>query len=118
MLKKISENIWEFPYRAKLGPGISFPTRTTVFQLENKVILYSPGPFEKEDVELISSWGKEILIVAPNNWKKVMTYIANNKDQSLTQVAKTLGLKYRISAAVKKELGVELKKLKESKDDK
>lgn len=66
MLKKISENIWEFPYRAKLGPGISFPTRTTVFQLENKVILYSPGPFEKEDVELISSWGKEILIVAPN----------------------------------------------------
>jgi len=53
-----------------------------------------------------------------NNWKKVMTYIANNKDQSLTQVAKTLGLKYRISAAVKKELGVELKKLKESKDDK
>ena len=47
-----------------------------------------------------------------------MTYIANNKDQSLTQVAKTLGLKYRISAAVKKELGVELKKLKESKDDK
>ncbi|MCM8528487.1 MAG: hypothetical protein NE327_18325, partial [Lentisphaeraceae bacterium] len=66
MLKKISENIWEFPYWAKLGPGISFPTRTTVIQLENKVILYSPGPFEKEDVELISSWEKEIFIVAPN----------------------------------------------------
>jgi len=63
---------------------------------------------------------KELLDLAKgdDNWKKVMTYIANNKDQSLTQIAKTLGLKYRISAAVKKEIGAELKKLKEAKNEK
>lgn len=44
------------------------------------------------------------LKVGDDNWKKVLTYVANNKEQGLEKIAKTLAIKYKVTAPIKKEL--------------
>ena len=65
-LKQISPDIYEIPYVANLGMGIRFPTRTTIIELKNKLLIYSPGPFSNEEIEAIKDFNKHIVIIAPN----------------------------------------------------
>jgi hypothetical protein len=44
------------------------------------------------------------LDIGDDNWKKVLTYVANNKEQGLAKIAKSLSVKYKITAPIKKEL--------------
>ena len=44
------------------------------------------------------------LDIGDANWKKVLTYVAQNKHLGLPKIVKNLEQKYKIKASVKKEL--------------
>lgn len=44
------------------------------------------------------------LDVGDENWKKVLSYVASNKDKGLTEIVKMLETKYNVKASVKKEI--------------
>lgn len=44
------------------------------------------------------------LDIGDDNWKKVLTYVANNKEMGVTKIAKNLSIKYTITPEINKEL--------------
>lgn len=44
------------------------------------------------------------LNVGDENWSKVLSYVASNKDKGLTEIVKMLETKYNVKATVKKEI--------------
>jgi len=66
-MKKIAENIFTYEYSAKIMPGVHFPVRTSFIELENnKLMVISPGPFEKKMIQEIIARYSEVYCVAPN----------------------------------------------------
>jgi len=104
---------------ALFGLGLSLYTGDDIIDSPEEVLpppLPTPKPAPKKTVPKKPKRELIELTTDGENWKKVMLYIADNKDLTLTQVGKKLGLKYRISPAVKKEIGEKIKSLKNTKD--
>ena len=49
------------------------------------------------------------LDIGDANWKKVLGYVADNKELGLTKIVKNLGVKYKITPKVKTELNKVIK---------
>ena len=49
------------------------------------------------------------LDIGDANWKKVLSYVADNKELGLTKIVKNLGVKYKITPKVKTELNKVIK---------
>lgn len=66
-MKKIRDKIYTYDYSAKIMPGVRFPVRSTLLELENdELMIISPGPFKSEEIRDFTSRYRQVHCVAPN----------------------------------------------------
>jgi hypothetical protein len=54
-------------FEVKIMPGVTFPARSTFIELaDNQLLIVSPGPFVKSDIESIVEQYDNVFCVAPN----------------------------------------------------
>jgi len=90
--------------------GIGIDTSVASYEEVSNAILNQdtttpkkPQPKENKERELIT------LDIGDVNWDKVLDYVSKNKSLGLTAIAKNLQVKYKLKAAVKKEIGKHIK---------
>ncbi len=66
-MHKFNESIYLFEFEVNLGLGITFPTRSTLVELNNdRALIISPGPFDAETMETLKNEYEEIVFSSPN----------------------------------------------------
>lgn len=61
----LGENIWSMPLPFSLA-GCRLGTKTTIVRADGKLLLISPGPLERSDIDSINELGEVATLVAPN----------------------------------------------------
>lgn len=66
-LREITDGVWTFEFGVRPGPGVHFPTRSTILRLDDgTVAIISPGPFDEEAADQIRQLADQVLLIAPN----------------------------------------------------
>lgn len=66
-MKHITENISVYDYSAKIMPGVHFPVRSTLIELNKKeLVIISPGPFEEAQMTQLIKQYQTVYCIAPN----------------------------------------------------
>lgn len=67
MLKEIQSGLYTFDFDCPIGPGMSFPARSTLIQQDDgKLFIISPGPFDEETYKQIESLSDRVILISPN----------------------------------------------------